>query len=144
MALHCLQMACEKLAKAHMVASCVRGPGEVTDSHAYAGKVLHIVFREMIRCDEGVLPHARDWRVLALRALAREIDLLHPQVDAGGSRPDNCEYPWADALGDPQVPSRWAFAQYSQACHETTLGILLRTLRSAIADIVAAAPELHQ
>ncbi len=39
-----------------------------------------------------------------MRDLCREIDLLHPQVDANKSRPDNVEYPWCGMReGQPRV-----------------------------------------
>jgi hypothetical protein len=40
--------------------------------------------------------------------LCREIDLLHPQVDDGGRRPDNVEYPWP-ALAPTKIPALWKF-----------------------------------
>lgn len=45
-----------------------------------------------------------------LRHLCREIDLLHPQVDDNGRRPDNVEYPWTGSSGSAEVPARWEFA----------------------------------
>ena len=31
-----------------------------------------------------------------IRELCKEFDRLHPQVDDGGRRPDNVEYPWSE------------------------------------------------
>ena len=45
----------------------------------------------------------------SVRDLCREIDLLHPQIDDAGRRPDNVEYPWATPGGDTAVPCRWTF-----------------------------------
>lgn len=39
--------------------------------------------------------------------LARQIELLHPAVDAA-KRPDNCEYPWEQG-GQLYVPAEWSF-----------------------------------
>jgi hypothetical protein len=47
--------------------------------------------------------------MLAIRALCRQVDLLHPQVDDGGRRPDNVEYPW-DVNGVSYVPAEFKFA----------------------------------
>jgi hypothetical protein len=44
-----------------------------------------------------------------LRKLCREIDLLHPQVDDNGRRPDNVEYPWKGSLGNVETPAQWQF-----------------------------------
>jgi hypothetical protein len=52
---------------------------------------------------EKILPRmiSEHWRrigfdqrpdIAAVRALCREIDLLHPQIDDSGRRPDNVEY----------------------------------------------------
>jgi hypothetical protein len=35
-----------------------------------------------------------DWVLTHVRHLANEIEVLNPSVDRGGSRRDNCEYPW--------------------------------------------------
>ena len=37
--------------------------------------------------------------ISAIRAICREIDLLHPQIDDDGRRPDNVEYPWMTNQG---------------------------------------------
>ncbi len=39
-----------------------------------------------------------------IRELCREVDLLHPSIDDGGRRPDNCEYPWLRVSGGEIVP----------------------------------------
>ena len=41
-----------------------------------------------------------------------EIELLSPSVNRV-MRPDNCEYPWADAAGNLHVPVDWTFAPSS-------------------------------
>lgn len=45
----------------------------------------------------------------AIRQLCREVDLLHPQVDDNGRRPDNVEYPWIGSAGNSEVPAQWNF-----------------------------------
>ena len=47
--------------------------------------------------------------ITAIRALCREVDLLHPQVDDNGRRPDNVEYPWIAAGGAATAPAAWQF-----------------------------------
>ncbi len=105
--MHFLQMACEKLAKAHL---CGEGtpPGSVQTSHAYVAKKLPVVLRHQAL---SVNFSGRAARVLLEEAkhLAREIELLSPSVTAGGKRPENCEYPWEDETGTLRSPLEWTF-----------------------------------
>jgi len=87
-----LQMACEKLCKAHL-SKGESPPKDLETSHAHTEAILPIILRqqlqrlgEKVRKKEGLLTH--------FRHLAREIELLNPAVKDGGRRPDNCEYPW--------------------------------------------------
>ena len=102
-----LQMACEKLTKAHL---CSHGssPKELQSSHAYTAKNLHIIIREQARASsmksaviKGLVTHAKH--------LAQEICFLAPAVKRGGQRLDNCEYPWEDNAGRLHVPRDWTF-----------------------------------
>lgn len=109
--LHFLQMACEKLVKAHL-----HGVGSVSDavrrSHAYVAGTLPVVLRqEAMRV--GMPAKAARQVQLNARRLAREIELLSPAVDRDGQRPDNCEYPWEDADGNLHVPLDWSFTPVS-------------------------------
>jgi hypothetical protein len=101
-----LQMACEKLCKAHLIRLGV--PHEdLQGSHGYTAKHLpSILKRHLLRSGQEV----RRFRgVLDLtHHLAREIELLSPAVRRGGVRPDNCEYPWA-SNGDVISPLDWSF-----------------------------------
>jgi hypothetical protein len=102
-----LQMACEKLCKAHLIAGGA-DPEALQTSHGYIANPLPVVVRQQIiflRADvtrmTGVL--------LLTRHLAREIELLNPAVDRAGGRPDNCEYPW-DQGGGLHSPLDWSFS----------------------------------
>ncbi len=44
-----------------------------------------------------------------IRDLCREMDLLHPQVDDEGKRPDNVEYPCQTENYGIQIPATWRF-----------------------------------
>ena len=103
--LQLLQMACEKLAKAHL---CKAGsdPGVLQSSHAYISKNLPIIIRQQIE-----VSNRRDaaWVVQLAGHLAREIEMLAPAVWRGGRRPDNCEYPWEDEGGVLHSPLDWTF-----------------------------------
>ena len=99
--LHFLQMACEKISKAHR---CLGGaaPETLMHSHGFAAKVLPQIARELLRRSAFVahLEVADSGIEAMVRQLAREVDLLAPTVDDDGRRPDNCEYPWED-VGAP-------------------------------------------
>jgi hypothetical protein len=102
--LHYLQMWLEKLCKAYLWL-----PEAAADDlrlrHNVVGKVLpRMIVEHWRRIGFTQRPD-----MAAIRALCREIDLLHPQVDDNGGRADNVEYPWIDAGGDAISPTRWRF-----------------------------------
>jgi hypothetical protein len=49
------------------------------------------------------------WIMKHTRVLSKEIEMLAPAVKRGGSRPDNCEYPWENPKGAVVVPLDWNF-----------------------------------
>jgi hypothetical protein len=102
-----LQMACEKLCKAHLI---LGGSNRdlLQTSHGYiAGPLPTIIKQEIVIRAEDV----RRLRAVltAARHLAHEIELLNPAVDRNGQRPDNCEYPWEDHGGQLHSPLDWTF-----------------------------------
>jgi hypothetical protein len=102
-----LQMACEKLCKAHLISSGT-DPQSLQHSHGYIAGPLPVIVRQQI-----VLMYA-DLKgtggILAItRHLAREIELLNPAIDRAGNRRDKCEYPW-EAGGTLCSPLDWSFA----------------------------------
>lgn len=131
-ALHHLQMACEKICKASMIASGTP-PTAVQESHAYIAKQLPIIVRQYLnRADVG--KSKNNWIVNAVRSLARKIELLSPAVRDGGRSPQNCEYPWLGADGTTVIaPSdhRFDFSELFEPAGTT----LLKILRSAIEDL---------
>lgn len=102
-----LQMACEKLTKAHL---CAEGsdPKQLQSSHAYTAKNLPIIIMQQIRFSR-LIPKGARWVLQHSRHLAREIEVLAPAVDRDGQRPDNCEYPWEDSGGQLHLPLEWTF-----------------------------------
>lgn len=101
-ALHFLQMACEKLCKASMIAAGT-DPLEVQRSHAHIAKHLPTIVRLYLSREAG--RRARDqWIVDAIRPLARKIELLNPAVLDGGRSPENAEYPWLAPDGVSVIP----------------------------------------
>src|SRR4051812_30934849 len=85
-----LQMACEKLTKAHL---CLAGsePNNLQGSHAYIARNLPIIIRQQISISN---PKNASWVIKHSEHLSREIEMLAPAVRRSGQRPDNCEYPW--------------------------------------------------
>ena len=105
--LHYLQMWLEKLCKAH-----IRGSNLPIDvfSHGVIAKVLPRLLAQYWRSlDFEVCPNLSE-----IFALCREIDLLHPQVNDGGRREDNVEYPWCSAEGTIRFPAQYDFAVASR------------------------------
>ncbi len=102
-----LQMACEKLCKASLIAD--KSPREKLEtSHAYVAKTLPVVVKQEIAFRGQDVKHMRAV-YQAARRLAPEIEVLNPAVDRDGQRPDNCEYPWQDQLGVVHSPLDWTF-----------------------------------
>jgi hypothetical protein len=103
-----LQMACEKLVKAHR---CAGGadPSGLQSSHVWIAKHLPLVLREQTAFPTKAAI-ARS-QLKHFKHLSEEIEVLAPAVKRGGDRPDNCEYPWADSAGtgNLHVPLDWTF-----------------------------------
>lgn len=127
-----LQMACEKLCKAHLIRSGTP-PSALQASHGYVANPLPKVIEQFIvttgqgpRKFRGVLP--------LIRHLAREIEMLSPAVRRDGRRPDNCEYPWE--AGDRVIsPLNWTF--YPSHLVATPGGpVFIKLLKGAIRRIL--------
>jgi hypothetical protein len=131
--LHFLQMAAEKLCKAHLSA---RGqPQDVLEaSHAFVAGPLPVIVRQIIARDAQRLQ--RDtWVLKAVRKLCRQIELLHPQVDDNQRVPSNAVYPWRGPDGHVIAPRDHPF--------ELTLlrekaGATLLKIMTAVADELIA------
>jgi hypothetical protein len=130
--LHFLQMACEKLSKAHL---CAGGtdPRTLQSSHGYIARQLPLIVRRQLESDRMKPGLIRDV-VMATRAIAREIELLAPAIDDGGRRPDNSEYPWEDDTGRLWVPADYTFPIefLLQQRHGRTI---LKIIRRAVYDL---------
>ena len=74
--LHFLQMACEKLAKAHrfLAGDSVR---EVQKGHAFAAKHLETIFRQLLTARPDLQPKNPRYVLKRVRHLAREIELIN-------------------------------------------------------------------
>jgi len=108
--LHFLQMAAEKVCKAHLLAAA-RGPDSVREirrSHAYIAGPLPQIARHFY----GKLNDNNEisrWEISEIKRLAREIQLLAPACKEGDVREDNSEYPWEGAKGDICIPCEYSF-----------------------------------
>ena len=126
--LHFLQMASEKLAKAHLLKAGSK-VSDLEQSHAYTAKHIPIIVHQ-----EMILHGANERVATSVRAhckrLAREIELLSPAVTDGGRREDNCEYPWENG-GKVMVPAEWPFVNLNLLTAPVGRNILKR-IRAAI------------
>jgi hypothetical protein len=127
-----LQMACEKLCKAHLIQGGTP-PEALQASHGYIANPLPVIMRQQIVLMRqnlsgmrGVLTHVRH--------LANEIELLNPAMRRDGRRPDNCEYPW-EAGNDVISPLDWTF-HASRLCTAPAGRTFLKLLRQAISGIL--------
>lgn len=135
--LHFLQMAAEKVSKAHR---CFGGedPGRLQFSHAYAAKVLPLIARAKFPADVS-----RQSDIDRLRQLAREIDLLAPTVKDDGRRPDNCEYPWEDADGRLLTPAESTFTKLAGLDRFEMGKTLLKVIHVAAIELAGDTPLLE-
>ena len=137
--LHFLQMACEKISKAHQ---CLGGADpETLMRHGVAAKVLPQITRELLRRsafadDLEVKPSGITGIV---QQLAREIDLLSPAVEDGGRRPDNCEYPWEDVGGDLHLPAEHEFGSLGTLHQHRAGATFLKIVAVAAAELAGGA-----
>jgi hypothetical protein len=102
-----LQMACEKLVKAHLI-SGGEDPSKLQSSHSRVAGTLPVIIRQQLIIS-GVGTHNAKWNIQHARLIAEEIEMLAPAVKRGGARLDNCEYPWEDASATLHVPIDWTF-----------------------------------
>lgn len=101
-----LQMACEKLCKAHLIQGGTP-PEDLQASHGYIANPLPIVIKRQI-LSTGQNPRTMQGLLTRIRHLAGEIEVLNPALRRAGRRPDNCEYPWE--AGDQVIsPLDWTF-----------------------------------
>ena len=129
-----LQMACEKLVKSHL---CFEGTDSAAlqTSHAYVAGTLPVVLLQTAR---RISYSGRSAKSVLRQAklISREIELLAPAVKRGGSRPDNCEYPWEDGNGTLHVPLDWSFP-HVELLNAPAGHTFLKLIRVAIDSLLA-------
>lgn len=122
--LHYLQMASEKVCKAHLYNVGM----EVRLSHAVIRKHLPAVLRSTYR--EGELSGER---LKKLKQLASEIEVLAPACTDNDSRPDNTEYPWQITTGEVLAPMDFSFDEIS----ERDISSFVKRLRSSAQELAS-------
>ncbi|MGH9639936.1 MAG: hypothetical protein ACRD3Y_07740, partial [Bryobacteraceae bacterium] len=100
--LHYLQMWMEKLCKASVYTENIES---LKNTHNVVAKILPRLIQE----HWGRIGLERRPRIAEIQAICKEIDLLHPQIDSDGRRPDNVEYPWNRPAGEVAIPALWKF-----------------------------------
>lgn len=121
-----LQMACEKLCKAHLIQEGTPADTLQT-SHGYVAKPLPIIIKQQIVFMKENLKGMQGVLQLAKHA-ANEIEVLNPAVDRDRQRPDNCEYPWENGQEVLHSPLDWSFdsSRLLTVRHGRTLRKLIR------------------
>jgi hypothetical protein len=104
--LHFLQMASEKVCKAHLIQS--EGYKSFKKRHDVVAKTLPLLARQIFGSEPGF--KLKQGQRTAIRKMAHEIELLSPMCHESETRPDNCEYPWLDGKGEVQAPCRHNFS----------------------------------
>ncbi|MBN1612677.1 MAG: hypothetical protein JW940_38995 [Polyangiaceae bacterium] len=129
-----LQMACEKLSRARLYRQA-SDLGQVKELHTYTEKQLPIILRETYA--RQYRHHAAPHLVQRWRDLAAVVQVLAPAAEAGGARPDNCEYPWTTTDGSVVSPIDHPFecARLLRAPGGTTfLKVLEASLEFAVTE----------
>jgi len=108
--LHYLQMAAEKVCKAHLMAAAdgLDHVIEIRKSHAYiAGSLPAIARQYYARINQN--NEISRWEISEIKRLAREIQMLAPACKGEEIREDNSEYPWEDGKGNICIPCQYNF-----------------------------------
>lgn len=124
--LHFLQMAAEKVCKAHL--TMANGHENVRKTHAYVARNLPTIARHyysVINNNNQI----SQWEISAIRRIAHEIEVLAPACDDGDVRLDNSEYPWVDGRGTINIPCEYCFPGINDG--NRTIPRLIRLIRTA-------------
>jgi len=105
-ALHYLQMATEKLAKAALLAGGMK-PDELRNSHLAFTKFLRLAFRNRnLRLEMGMTGTQLRMHFANALPIADAIERLAPALAGGGVNP---EYPWESPNGIVHAPTIYPF-----------------------------------
>lgn len=127
-ALHYLQMATEKLAKAYLLA----GPTEINkvrSTHQALTRFLQLAYRSAgLQEEMGMTAKQLREHVKQILPLASDIEKLAPKLAAGGPNP---EYPWELPNGAFHAPATYEF-RISKELLEPHGHKLIKLLRTAL------------
>jgi hypothetical protein len=126
--LHFLQMSAEKVCKAYLMTQ--NGYDAVRKVHSYVESVLPVIARQFASLAQG--SDYQTWQLGAIKSFAKNIELLAPSCDEGETRPDNSEYPWADAAGRVYTPCRYKFSHIDDG--DRIVVTIVQLLRVAAAE----------
>ena len=127
--LHYLQMATEKVCKAHLHAQ----GKNVRQSHRQIVGVLERIARREISGTSKSFAYS-SWFMQAVAHFADEIEALAPAVRTGG-REANCEYPWEDSHGRVHTPCLHKFSRIDE--NDRTVKRIVTLIRSAAEEYAA-------
>jgi hypothetical protein len=92
----------EKLYKAHLWM-----PDASSEEMRFKHNVIARVLPSLISRHRHRLGVGENRDLTAIRELCREIDMLPPQADDHGRKPENVEYPWVGSSGAVEVSAQW-------------------------------------
>ena len=129
--LHFLQMAAEKICKAHLIDA--NGYEAMKPVHCIVAKHLPIIIRQLL-----VQHHQKNsvirQRVKFAKHLGVEIDILSPSCKAAGTHEENSEYPWSWADLSIGIPCTFSFPNIDENDREFVP--LIKLLRVAAESYV--------
>ena len=133
--LHFLQMACEKLVKAHLFAMGGHNPDLLRKTHAVIRKHLkRIVAHTLNRLEPDGRRDRHRTLIQFSNRLASEIEWLSPTCDDDGRRPSNTEYPWEEN-GELRIPMSYHFTLADQR-QAPGFRSIAKLIHEAIQDLV--------
>jgi hypothetical protein len=131
-ALHYLQMACEKLAKAYRLRDTASPVTELVSHHVGFTKFIRQYLLSPRFRDEYAGKHAKLHSLMQDAAkLAAEVEKLAPAIDRRNA-PENAEYPW-EAGETVVAPCTWGFPSLS-LLREQRGRTFLKLVSSALRD----------
>lgn len=104
--LHFLQMATEKVCKAHLIEA--EGYKNFKRRHDVIAKTLPVLARQIFSSEDQY--KLKQGQRLGIQKMAQEIQLLSPMCHESNTRPDNSEYPWLDGNGQVRTPCLHSFS----------------------------------
>jgi hypothetical protein len=126
--LHYLQMAAEKVCKAHLIANA--GQASVRNTHRVVVTQLPTIYREFAApLEDRNKRAAAKAKSRSVRRLAEEIEALAPAVKRGGGKPQNAEYPWSGPQQQVVIPCEYDFPELP--IQDITLTPVIKVLRAA-------------